>query len=239
MLPEIKSRKFAAFDLEIYKSVTNMNNWLAETPLGISCAAVAYDDKPALFWSQPRPCLDRHAARAMVKDLQDIAKDYALLSWNGAQFDFQVLAIESEMVSECAELALNHVDMMFLVYVNRGHFLGLDKALAGCGVGGKVHEVTLSTGENVTDMHGSKAPTLWRAAEYDAVLAYLEGDVSQPLALAHYIEQNGVMNFVGFSGNTSMKCELLTVEQAANYDDKGRWAKNRGQRMGFLRWIFE
>jgi len=238
MLPEIKSCKYAAFDLEIYKSVTNMNNWLAETPLGISCAAVACDDYTQ-FWSTPRPCLDRHAARAMVKDLQDIAKHQTLLTWNGAQFDFQVLAIESEMAKECAELALNHVDMMFLVYAQRGHFLGLDKALAGSGVAGKVHEVTLTTGEKLTDMHGSKAPVLWQQGEYDAVLAYLKGDVSQPLELARVIANTGVMSFVGFSGNTAMPCQLLTVAEICEYDDRGRWAKNRSQRKGFLRWIYE
>jgi hypothetical protein len=137
------------------------------------------------------------------------------------------------------EITMNHVDMMLLVYCKRGHFLGLDKALAGCGVGGKVHEVTLSTGETVTDMHGAKAPVLWQKGEFQAVLDYLKGDIQGPLALAKFIEQNGYMDFVGFTGNTRMPCKLLTVEQTANYDDKGRWAMNRGQRMGFLKWIFE
>jgi len=236
MLPEIKSRKYATFDLEIYKSVQNMSNWLAETPLGISCAAV---NPNILFWSTPRPCLDRYAARRLVADLQDIAKDYTLLTWNGAQFDFQILALESEMVKECAELALNHVDMMFLVYCIRGHFLGLDKALAGSGVPGKVHEVTLTTGEKLTGMYGGMAPQLWQRGEYQAVLDYLAGDVTQPMALARVIDTTGHMNFVGLGGTTSMPCKLLTVEEVCEYDDRGRWALNRARRQGFLKWLYE
>lgn len=240
MIPKPQGRSYAAFDLEIYKSVQNMAYWIAEAPLGISCCAVACEGNPEpQFWSQPRPVMDRHAARALVGELQEIASDFTIVTWNGAGFDFQVLAIESGMNKECAELAKNHVDMMYLVYCIRGHFLGLDKAIAGAGLAGKTHEVTLSTGEKLTGMYGGMAPKLWQQGEYDAVLTYLRGDVTQPLALARIIEKNQRMDFVGLGGTTRMPCSLQTVEEATFFDDRGRWAKNRTQRQAFLKWIYE
>ena len=76
---------------------------------------------------------------------------------------------------------------MLLVTFAKGWFLGLDKALKGAGIAGKVHELTLKNGEMLHDMNGGMAPKLWADGEHDAVLTYLRGDVEQTLALAQNI----------------------------------------------------
>lgn len=68
------------------------------------------------------------------------------------------------MVEECGELAINHVDLMLLVTFNKGWYLGLDKALKGAGIAGKVHDVTLKNGEVLHEMNGGLAPSFGRTA---------------------------------------------------------------------------
>ncbi|MBW1778844.1 MAG: hypothetical protein JRG88_11445 [Deltaproteobacteria bacterium] len=60
--------------------------------------------------------------------------------------------------------------MTLYVTFTRGHFLGLQAALEGCGCAGKLKEVVLSTGEIITDMSGEKAPEFWKKGEREAVL---------------------------------------------------------------------
>jgi len=99
------------------------------------------------------------------------------------------LAEESGMVEECGELALNHVDLMLLVTFKKGWYLGLEKALSGAGIAGKVHELQLKNGKMLRGMSGALAPKLWSAGETEAVLTYLRGDVEQTLALANIIRK--------------------------------------------------
>ena len=48
---------------------------------------------------------------------------------DGCGFDFAVLAQETGMVKECAELAINHVDLMLIVTFQKGYFLFSKKHL--------------------------------------------------------------------------------------------------------------
>ena len=78
--------------------------------------------------------LDVYKRQGEVGSLVDylacqVVAGYTILTWNGLSFDFNVLAEESGMHDECAELALNHVDMMFHIFCLRGHYLGLDLSL--------------------------------------------------------------------------------------------------------------
>jgi hypothetical protein len=182
--------KFASFDIEIAKVIADDNpDWRSATPLGITCAAVALtgSDDPRFWYGKPQ--MSREDCCTMVADLQALVRDgYSLLTWNGSSFDFAVLAEESGMYKECAELNANHIDMMMIVTFTKGYFLGLQKALVGAGLTGKLKHVTLRDGSPLTDMNGALAPKLWAQEEYDAVLAYLRDDVVQPLRLAEIIE---------------------------------------------------
>lgn len=230
--------QYAFFDLEIYKILTDMRNWPQQAPLGVTCAAVAFSDSNEVrFWSEPRPMLDKSAISQLITDLTRISQTHTIVTWNGANFDFQVLALEGGDVETCKSLALNHIDLMYLVYCQRGHFLGLDKCLAGCEVGSKVHEVTLSNGEVLRSMNGAMAPKLWQRGEYQAVLDYLVGDVQPPLRLIEYIRDNHKLRFTGFNGLQEIPCELMTVAAATQNIDH-HWMTTEGERKKFLSWIY-
>ena len=185
-----QTQKLVSFDIEIYKEIPEgETDWNAHRPLGISCAA-SYWKHPTLRayqnlswfagedWSnQPmaRP-MTQVQCRQIVGDLMSIAEDgYTIVTVNGLAFDFDILAEESGMVAECADLAINHhCDMLFMSVCHFGWMVGLDALCAGAKVESKLHNVTLSTGEAITDMSGAKAPELWQAGEFDAGLAYLK-----------------------------------------------------------------
>lgn len=198
--------KLASFDLEI------VNELIPDKPvenLGISCAALAIlppiqpqdENEPEVIYWYEHPRMKQEECKKLVKDLQYyVDEGYILLTWNGCGFDFKVLAQESGLYEECAELAMNHIDMMLIVTFSKGHYLGLDKALRGAGLEGKKHSVILKSGETIENMNGALAPKMWADGEVDAVLEYIKGDVEQPLKLAQWIEQNHRMIWASNSG---------------------------------------
>ena len=130
-------RKYLAFDLETAKDVPGEDfNWRPHRPLGISCAAAfPADAKEPIVWhgkkanGNPTERMSKAEAGKLVRELlKYVANGYTVLTWNGLGFDFDILAEESASPKECKELALNHVDMMFHVFCDRGFPVKLDKA---------------------------------------------------------------------------------------------------------------
>jgi hypothetical protein len=234
--------KFASFDLEIAKVIADDNpDWRSATPLGITCAAVALSDKPdPIFWFG-KPQMTREECCALVSGLQDLVKDgYTLLTWNGSSFDFAVLAEESGMYKECAELNAGHIDMMMIVTFSKGYFLGLQKALVGAGLSGKLKHVTLKDGTPLTEMNGALAPKMWAQGEYDAVLAYLRDDVLQPLRLAEIIESTKVIRWSSNAGKPQcvLVPKLLTVEECFHIPEPDTsWMTSPPKRRQFVEWM--
>jgi hypothetical protein len=191
--------KLAAFDLEIAKEVEG-EDWQLQRPLGISCAAAAWHPRESskiwnsLMWfagddftNQPwSGAMTGNQCRKIVKDLQDMVADGAtIVTVNGLGFDFAILAEESGMVEECADLALNHhCDLMLMSVCYHGWPVGLDALAAGAGVEGKLHQVALNDGTLLDGMGGAMAPRMWAQGEYEAVLAYLKDDVRATLETA-------------------------------------------------------
>ena len=118
---------FAAFDLEIARILPrDADDLLAFRPLGITCAALAFSDGRPVELFSATPQLTREEAIPLVHRLQAVAASGStLVTWNGCGFDFPVLADESGLVQECAELALAHVDLMLLVTFRKGWRLSL------------------------------------------------------------------------------------------------------------------
>jgi len=233
--------KLAAFDLEIAKLLPeNASDLLGYGPLGISCAALAADDRPEIGLWQGFPQQTRQECQKLVGDLIDyVASGYTLLTWNGCNFDFRVLAQESGMDRECGQLALNHVDLMLFVTFSKGWLLGLDKALAGAGIAGKLKEVTLSTGETVA-VKGALAPALWARREFDAVLAYLKTDVAQTLALGKAVDAARILRWTSSAGKSQSVSvpRLLTVKECfALPEPDTSWMSSPPRRASFVNWI--
>ena len=91
--------------------------------------------------------MTRDEAAALVGYLEARTKEgYTLLTWNGLGFDFDILSEESNLLDTCRQLAANHVDMMFHVFCELGHAVGLDAAAKGMGLAGKTegHEGRLT-----------------------------------------------------------------------------------------------
>ena len=140
------TRRYLAFDIETAKDVPGDDfNWRAHRPLGISCAAaVGCDADEPMLWhgkrddGNPAERMSRGEAGELVQELVRLAAEgYTLLTWNGLGFDFDVLAEESGCGDECKELAIEHVDMMFHVFCDRGFPVALDRAAQALGVPGK------------------------------------------------------------------------------------------------------
>ena len=234
--------KLAAFDLEIAKLLPeNVDDLKAHAPLGISCAAVALGDEGETRLWQGVPQMTPAACQDMVQDLQQlVASGYTLLTWNGCSFDFFVAAQESSQFDACADLALTHVDLMLTVTFTKGYYLGLDKALKGAGLGGKRSTVTLRDGSTLDDMSGAKAPALWAAGEYEAVLTYLKDDVAQLIQLADQIRRTRSIQWTSGRGRPQFVAveRFLTVKECfAIPEPDTSWMSSPPTRAQFVDWM--
>ena len=250
--------KIAAFDLEIAKDVTGVDDWKEERPLGISCAAV-YLDPPLPEhgigsnragkedWTRWRfwwgaPYMSRLNCAGMVSDLMGLrAKGYTFVTWNGLNFDFDVLGEESGLPYSASHLAMTHVDLMFIVVALRGHYLGLDKACSGMGVEGKLKSVTLKDGSKLHDMSGARAPELWAEDEFDAVMDYLADDVRSTAELARAIEDRQRLRWMTSRGRLREfpVARLYTVEECLELPKPRNtgWMTNPPQREDMVAWV--
>ena len=151
-----------------------------------------------------------------------------------------MLAEESGSIQQCGQLALNHVDLMVMVTFTKGWYLSLQAALEGAGMSGKLRSVQLSDGSHLHNMEGSKAPELWAAGEYEAVLAYLKEDVAQLLELAQSVERRGRISWTSRSGNPQQIrfSKLLTVTECLGIPEPDTsWMSDPPTRDQFVDWI--
>jgi len=217
---------YLAFDMEIATPVADEADLLASRP-GIACAAFIRegDTRPLVIFDPATSAdmfvpatkaLTREGATRILEEL--IAADDrgdTILTWNGAGFDFRLLADETGRHADCTRLARHSVDMMFQVLCDRGHPLALDTALAGMGLPSKIHTVTLADGRTV-DVDGRLAPQLWQAGEHEAVMIYCGGDVAGTLALALACRDRKRLTWISRAGKTNhmkLGARWLTVEE--------------------------
>jgi len=197
----MSAQKFAAFDLEVAKGFPDNAPWQQSAPLGIACAAIAFSDRDEPRFFRGVPQMKRDECVGLVRELERLAAEgYTLVTWNGTAFDWAVLAQEADMPAECAALALAHCDLMVIVTFRRGHFLGLQRALDGAELAGKLKAVTLNDGTRLTEMSGKLAPQLWAQGEYNAVLSYLREDVVPLIELLRVIEVKRTLRWVSQRG---------------------------------------
>lgn len=202
MKPDRKSpSRWVAFDIETAKEVPGTDfNWKPHRPLGISCAAaLATDAAQPQIWhgtgqeGRPAARLSREEAAQIVRELTAyVERGYTLVTWNGLGFDFDVLAEESGLTSECRMLALDHVDMMFHVFCDRGFPVALAKAAEGQAIAGKPGGMT-----------GLVAPQLWAQGRHQEVLDYVAHDVRIALSVAIKCEQSRRFSWITQKGAKS------------------------------------
>ena len=235
--------KFASFDLEIANDFPEEGSW--NKNLGITCAAVAMEKEDS--WDIPMwynsPKITQEQAIALVEYLMGLTSEgYSIVTWNGAAFDFRVLADVSGMYRECAALAMSHLDMMLWVTFQKGFYLGLEAALKGQGLVGKRKFVTLKDGSILQNMSGKLAPELWKAGETKAVLSYLEDDVVEPLKLVKIINITKHLHWTSKRGKPMVVPinRMWTVDECFHLPKPDTsWMKNPPRREQFIEWMQE
>jgi len=231
-------KRYLVFDLETAKLVPDdASEILAHRPLGIACAAaVDVESRRPTVWhggttAHVSPQLSRAEAQNLVHELVRRVEDgYTLLTWNGLGFDFSILAEESGMLSECAGLALAHVDMMFHVVCSKGFPLGLDKVAQGMGLPGKP-----------AGMSGAMAPALWSAGKHQDVLDYCVRDCEVTGAIARAAEDRGGIEWVTAKGSKAtmpLPRGWLQVGDALQLPlPDTSWMRSPLPRESFMDWI--
>jgi hypothetical protein len=232
-------RKYLAFDIETAKSVPGTDfNWKPHRPLGICCAAaLACDAREAVLWhgkesgGSPARQLSPAEAREVVGRLSDwVADGYTLLTWNGLGFDLNILAEESALLSECRQLALQHVDAMFHVFCALGYPVGLEKAAQALKIPGKP-----------PGMSGELAPQLWEQGRHQEVLRYVAQDVRMTLQVAQKSEERLRFDWLtrrGTSSSMALPQGWLPVGAAAKLPlPDTSWMTHPIPRTEFTAWL--
>ncbi|NLS92417.1 MAG: hypothetical protein GXX96_09660 [Planctomycetaceae bacterium] len=233
------TRNYAAFDIETAADVPeSAGSWASYRPLGITCAAVfCQDASEALVWhgkntdGTPAARMSQPEAGQLVKQLEKlVAEGYTLLTWNGLGFDFDILAEESGAVGECRKLAIDHVDMMFHVFCDRGFPVALDKAAEALAIKGKPK-----------GMSGYLAPRLWADGAHDKVLDYVAEDVRIARDIALACEKAHRFRWLTSRGKPSsmpLPSGWLTVREAMRLPEPDTsWMTHPIPRRRFTGWL--
>jgi hypothetical protein len=159
-----------------------------------------------------------------------VSKGYTLLTWNGLGFDFDVLAEESNALDQCKDLALEHVDMMFHVFCDRGFPVALDKAAEAMKIPGKLEGVS-----------GLLAPQLWAQHQFQIVMDYVAQDVRTTLQVAETCEERRSFEWITRRGTHSrmpLQGGWLTVRDALKLPEPDTsWMSDPLKRQRFTQWL--
>src|SRR5574338_1487953 len=109
-------RRYLAFDLEIARVIPDgVEDWSRFRPFGITCAATVEIEGTPKIWHGHTPDggiaaqMSREEAAELVAYLEaEVAAGKTLLTWNGAGFDFSVLAEESGQLSTSDPASLDY-----------------------------------------------------------------------------------------------------------------------------------
>lgn len=246
--------QYQSFDIEIYYPFDQVQ----DEDFRISCASVfgrqdgRTTDIIRFFNGQelgiPQPgYMETDEVDELVIYLRDSVKEGdKILTWNGLQFDFKVLARYTSMPEIVVDIALNHhIDMMFEVFCRKGFMLGLDAACVGQSVEGK------------GDIHGDLAPHLWQDNPQGLIdagrpdLAEIDPDRRRKMCLEYVVSdtkisailfeelmkkkrlnwtaKSGRANWVTYTGLSVKECLALPTPDTS-------WMSNPFHRSDFHRW---
>lgn len=251
--------KYIGFDLEIVKELKEGEDWQASRPLGISCIGLAYprgdrEYQTSVFYAgipgepEGRAMNKEELAHAIERLTRDAAQGYTPLTWNGLNFDFQVLAEESGQAEACSWLALHSVDMMFQFLMVKGFPLGLNTVAHSLGLTGKTE-----------GMSGALAPIMWAGDASrlppdspfkdftprqlrEKVLEYVQQDALTTLEVAEAVEAERGITWQARSGrwNSFLLKEqrwLSVIECLDLPDPDQSWMTNPLHPRDFINWI--
>jgi hypothetical protein len=235
------NHKYVSFDLETAKvQPPAEQNWKADRPLGISCAATfCCDANVLLLWygmtksNRPARRMSKEEACGLADYLAvQVLKGYTILTWNGIGFDFDILAEESGMLEECRRLAVDHIDMMFHVLCQLGFGVSLASAAGAMGIEAKENGV-----------NGTNAPRLWAERRRRKVLEYVARDARITLQLATICEKINCFRWVTLAGRQRempLRRGWLTVRNARRLPKPcNAWMYRYWSRRKWTSWLID
>lgn len=236
-------RKLLSFDIEAGKPILDIKRWRCERPIGISCASTLTSDNDARSWhggeqsdGRLRIQMPTEKCRELAQYLLDMyARGYTILTWNGLDFDFDILREEchnESLEKGIAKLALNHTDILFAVFSETGSMIKLDDAAKGMDIPGKPKGLS-----------GEDAPKLWKQSRemQEKILNYNAQDVRLIMAVCNAIYEKGYLQWSTKSGRlklwklTGNTIPAVTVALTGPEPDVS-WMATPVTRLDFCRW---
>eukprot|EP01127_Copromyxa_protea_P007295 TRINITY_DN17208_c0_g1_i1.p1 TRINITY_DN17208_c0_g1~~TRINITY_DN17208_c0_g1_i1.p1 ORF type:complete len:288 (-),score=63.80 TRINITY_DN17208_c0_g1_i1:72-935(-) len=194
--------KWLAFDIETSSFVNtefqaNKDYQTFSSP-GIACVAtLSSDGEKKLFYSGAgtgivNEKLSTEDCKEVIQHLKDSVKaGYSIVTWNGTGFDFPILAQEvPSLESDIQELALHHIDIMFLLFCMKGFPLSMEAAAKGMGISGAK-----------TIMKSEDVPKMWNSGKKQEVIDYVSEDVKVTIELAEKIARRKEITWQSKSGH--------------------------------------
>jgi hypothetical protein len=201
--------RYLLFDLETGPSAVPLN--LERHIPGITVAATLTQAREPRLWYEQGArgeatgaALSRDAAQGLVRYLIEArAAGHTIVTWNGAGFDFRVLAQASGLRAECVDLSWGQVDMMFWVHCLKGFSIGLAKAAEAVGSG------------KTAGLSGADAPRLWAEGQYELVKQYAAQDARATAAVYEAAMGGRSLRWINARGGISeVRGDLLAVRDA-------------------------
>lgn len=221
-------KKFLGFDLEIAKELPDGASWKEHRPLGITCASAVADDV-VLHWEADfdAPFMSVAQCQRMLIDLRRMSDEFVIVTWNGLQFDFDVLQEESQM--NVSDMAMDHIDIMFQFFCMTGYPVGLDVVAKTMGLHGKLDGMT-----------GALAPAMWKINP-QLVVDYVIQDGRTTLDVANAVEKTKRVAWVTKSGKyriLPLQRGLLSVRESLEIPLPDQsWMNNPMSRESFMEWM--
>jgi len=206
----------AGFDIEIYKDVPDMPRWRQYTPLGITCAALHFENGEQVigYAGFPGEPENRPMTPDELTPIVIALAECQSITWNGQSFDFHVLGIEYDNIYTAAELSRNHIDMMFHLLCAKGFPLKLQTACVGQNLYGKTQY-----------MSGELAPLMWQG---NRKKMEKKGAARELLELSDVGMREKVIEYVLDDAKNTWELYKRTVTQRAM-----RWTSQKGRPMSF------
>ena len=235
-----KRLKFAAFDLETCNLIDDNMPGLERGALGIACISLMLSGEQAPeIWCK-RDTDGRIADQLspdhlckFVDRLKSLVSDgFTIVTWNGLGFDFRVLAAESQRLQDCQTLAINHVDMMYNIFCEKGWPVGIAQVASEMGLKGKTQ-----------DMNGVDAVRIWNEQpdQRQLVVDYAKQDAKTTLELADLGQEKEMLRWRSQSGNPQvlrLPDGWLTCKRAERLPEPDNsWMNDPLERADFRDWI--
>jgi hypothetical protein len=254
------------FDIETSQLIPHGNVW-RPGDLGVACASMAAEDGTILLFpargTEYEPRLAPDAVHEMIASQRELQlRGDRIVSFNGLGFDYRVLYENAPQSPGVLDLfravTLNHYDIMFQFFCEKGWAVGLGAILNGIeiksskgGIIGGYDAPAMWTGDgdskHVIELLERTHTTPGSQEARDLVLDYVENDSRATLEVAQFAQERGHLAYVSKAARRwswpLMGKRLLTVSEALALPEPAKedlaWLKDPWSRDKFDGWLQE